>query len=575
MITTALVSSFNRRRPRISRGSRRGLTLLEVLLAVGVAALIAAGAAYALNERTADLKAKAAADQLTVVTQAAEAYIKNNWMTVQGQVPTAGSKALIDIATLITNGYLPASSFSETPYAHHYEIWVRGITGGGFQAMVVTIGTEDPGRTRLPQIALQTRANTGFVIQAPYDNNDPDKILGAFGGWTASVGNFRPSGSSGLVWLASLLSVQEDITGSDFLYRGQIPGRPDLNEMRTNITMTLDSGIKWKTAAGAETTLSLNGTQDEMTFFDKDKVNPVVIRIKKDTDADKNKGGTTISINSTLAANTAAAVSGGYGSDPYNLFVDGKTNITGNLDVDGRTRLDGDVTLGDQAGASGDRITVNGIFQVNGPTTLNGNATVENNFTVKGTSTFNGPATFNNPVTINAQLDLKDCLNVGKNAVNSSSYCLNVGTQEFDGTVRPNAARFQGNVRVLGTLNTTDDITAENANMRALAYFYQSDRRYKDNIKPLEAGALKKLLQVQGVSYDWIVDGRKDLGVIAQNVEEVFPELVHTDKEGMKSVEYGNFIAPIIEGMRELKNENDALKEQVQQLQQQPQPQTR
>lgn len=575
MITTALVSRLSRRRPArglSSMGSRRGLTLLEVLLAVGVAALIAAGAAYSLNERTADLKAKAAADQLTVVAQAAEAYIKNRWTFVKSKVPNAGDKAVITVADLIAGGYLPSASFNETPYAHHYEIWVRGITNtgdvskNGFQAMVVTIGTEDPGRTRLPQIALQTRANTGFVIQDPYDNANPDRILGAFGGWTANVPDFRPSGASGLVWLASLLSVQEDITGNDFLYRGQIPGRPDLNEMRTNITMTLDSGIKWKTAAGAETTLSLNGTQDEVQFFNKDNANPVTVRIKKDTaPGDPNTGGSSISINSNLTANTAAAAVKYGANNPYNLYVDGKTNITGNLDVGGDTdvkgnlKVGGNVDLGDQAG---DLINVRGIFNVTGPTTLNGD------LHVTGISTFDNRATFKNDVTIEGKLTLNGCLAMG-GAPDNAGYCLNVGTGG-----RPQAARFYDDVRIEGALNTTKDVTAENANMRALAYFYQSDRRYKDNIEQLEAGQLEKLLQVQGVSYDWKVDGRADLGVIAQNVEQVFPELVHTDKDGMKSVEYGNFIAPIIEGMRELKGENDALKAKVEELSKQ-QPATR
>lgn len=546
-----------------ARRSHRGLTLLEVLLAIGVAALIAAGAAYSINERAADLKAKAGADQLSMVAQAAETYIKNNMLTVSGMVPNGGDKALIPVSDLVASGYLPAGPFATTPYFASYEIWVRGTGNGGFQAMVAVVGGDDPGSTRLPAMALQTRSNTGFVIHDPYPNADEDRILGAFGGWTASVSDFRPGASSGDdVWLASLLAIQDDIAGNDFLYRGAIPGRPDLNEMRTDITMTLDSGIVWRDPrTGAEmdlrlatdntankTTLILDGDTPttEFTFQNPAGNGGITIEVKDDSNpGEPNEGGTSITINSTLAANTAAAAAAGYGpNDPYNLYVDGKTNITGDTRIGGNLDVDGDVNLGDDAA---DQINVTGIFNVTGPTTIDGTLEVTQN------------AFFRQDVRIDGDLDLRGCLAIG-GAPDAAGYCLNVGNGG-----RTRAARFYDDVRIDGALNTSGDITAENANMRALAYFYQSDARYKENITPLD-NALDRLLEIEGVAYNWRVDGRRDLGVIAQDVEETFPELVHTDTDGYKSVEYGNFIAPIIEGLRELKNENDTLKAQVEQL---------
>ena len=554
------ISRLAHRRPG---RSRRGLTLLEVLLAIGVAAMIAAGAAYALNERAADLKAKAAADQLSLVTQAAETYIKNNMLTVSAQVPNAGDRGRIDLDALIASGYLPAGPFDTTPYAASYDIWLRGTGDGGFQAMVVVLGGEDPGNVRLPTIALQTRANTGFVVHQPHPDADEDRILGAFGGWTASVSAFRPTGGPGDdVWLASLLAVQDDITGSDFLYRGAIPGRPDLNEMRTDITMTLDSGIVWKdprTGRHMDIRLATDNTADkttlvvdgdtattELLFQSPDEDGGLVIEVLNDANkGEPNEGGTSLTINSTLTANESAAAAAGYGvNDPYNLYVDGKTNITGDTRIGGNLDAEGDVNLGDDPA---DQIRVTGIFNVTGPTTLNGTLEVTQN------------AFFRQDVRIDGDLDLQGCLAIG-GAPDAAGYCLNVGNGG-----RNRAARFYDDVRIDGALNTSGDITAENANMRALAYFYQSDARYKENIAPLE-DPLTRLLEIQGVSYNWKTNGRADLGVIAQDVEETFPELVHTDENGYKSVEYGNFIAPIIEGIRQLKSENDALKSRVEEL---------
>lgn len=49
------------------------------------------------------------------------------------------------------------------------------------------------------------------------------------------------------------------------------------------------------------------------------------------------------------------------------------------------------------------------------------------------------------------------------------------------------------------------------------------------------------------------------MGVIAQEVEKVFPEAVMTDSKGMKSVAYGNLVAPLIEAIKELSHKIDGL----------------
>jgi hypothetical protein len=72
--------------------------------------------------------------------------------------------------------------------------------------------------------------------------------------------------------------------------------------------------------------------------------------------------------------------------------------------------------------------------------------------------------------------------------------------------------------------------------------------------------------RLRGVQFEWRDDvpsghrGR-DLGVIAQEVEEVFPELVHTDERGYKSVNYVGLIAPLIEAVKELDARVQALEQ--------------
>jgi len=63
---------------------------------------------------------------------------------------------------------------------------------------------------------------------------------------------------------------------------------------------------------------------------------------------------------------------------------------------------------------------------------------------------------------------------------------------------------------------------------------------------------LENLLKISGYHYYSKLEKKDTLGVIAQEVEAVYPELVQTDSQGYKSVQYGNLIAPIIEAIREL-----------------------
>lgn len=92
-----------------------------------------------------------------------------------------------------------------------------------------------------------------------------------------------------------------------------------------------------------------------------------------------------------------------------------------------------------------------------------------------------------------------------------------------------------------------------------------SDAKLKENIKPLDS-SLEKLLRLNGVSYSWVKDGEKDIGLVAQNVEEVYPELVK-EKDGLKQVDYEKLIAPVIEAIREQQKEINSLQSELKQAQ--------
>ena len=92
-----------------------------------------------------------------------------------------------------------------------------------------------------------------------------------------------------------------------------------------------------------------------------------------------------------------------------------------------------------------------------------------------------------------------------------------------------------------------------------------SDERLKDNIKTLEDG-LAKVNQLRGVSYN--KDNKKSIGVIAQEVEKVLPEIVITGKteDKFKSVDYGRLTAVLIEAVKEQQKQIETLTTKVKEL---------
>jgi hypothetical protein len=85
-----------------------------------------------------------------------------------------------------------------------------------------------------------------------------------------------------------------------------------------------------------------------------------------------------------------------------------------------------------------------------------------------------------------------------------------------------------------------------------------NSRTEQSDVEPSGDDSVMALVRrLRGVSFEWREDmpsghRGKDLGVIAQEVEEVFPELVHVDPRGYKTVNYLGLIAPLIEAVKEL-----------------------
>ena len=112
---------------------------------------------------------------------------------------------------------------------------------------------------------------------------------------------------------------------------------------------------------------------------------------------------------------------------------------------------------------------------------------------------------------------------------------------------------------------TFDDAGSFTATGNVTAY---SDITLKKNIEEI-SNALDKVLNLRGVTYNRIdiENEPRQTGVVAQEVEEVLPEVVNTDEEtGIKSVAYGNMVGLLIEAIKEQQQEINNLKEMIRNL---------
>ena len=123
-----------------------------------------------------------------------------------------------------------------------------------------------------------------------------------------------------------------------------------------------------------------------------------------------------------------------------------------------------------------------------------------------------------------------------------------------------------GNIRV-GTSGSTGCI--QNFSGGVVAGTCSSDLRLKKNIQSFPP-VLSKLIHLQPVSYEWRSDGHPEYhfgpdrttGLIAQEVEKDFPDMVAVDERGYKAVNYTELPLLLLQAVRELKVENDSLRQE-------------
>ena len=113
--------------------------------------------------------------------------------------------------------------------------------------------------------------------------------------------------------------------------------------------------------------------------------------------------------------------------------------------------------------------------------------------------------------------------------------------------------------------------TGKIASEKDIIAFVSSDKRLKTNIKPVD-DSLNKIIKLNGVSFEWKdgyddrVENKTNLGIIAQDVQEVIPEIVKERKDGYLAVQYDQLVPVLIEAVKDQQKQIDELKKKLEEL---------
>lgn len=222
---------------------------------------------------------------------------------------------------------------------------------------------------------------------------------------------------------------------------------------------------------------------------------------------------------------------------------------------------------------TGDAFMVEGgNFNITGTSDkFNIRVTNEGNFTI-GQEDTNSRVTFTDKnfkkiLYLNQLNDFQDVLqiahqNVLKTTITKDGY-IGIGTANPEGALDIyGTTYFRNNFNVDGECVFNSNLDVYGRTWLHGTVIEDSDSRIKYDIKPIE-NALDKIKKISGYTFNKLNQEKRQAGVIAQEIQQVLPEVVYNDDNGMLGVSYGNIIGLLIEGIKDLEKEINVIKSKL------------
>jgi len=225
--------------------------------------------------------------------------------------------------------------------------------------------------------------------------------------------------------------------------------------------------------------------------------------------------------------------------------VSGSSQVLGGTTIHSGSFFNGISVVSGSAQIDGSLLGSNKTITIGSTsTTLGGTSTTIAGLTSVTSTTFVGALTGN--VTGNVSGTAATVTTAAQSAITS------VGTLT---TLTVSGATATGALTVTGAVTATGDITA----------FFTSDKRHKNNIQTIP-NALEKVTKLNGVTWEWnddvneVTKSTPKTGLIAQEVQEVLPEVVKTRDDGFLALDYSKMMGLMVEAMKEQQTQIEKLR---------------
>tara|TARA_R110000737_G_scaffold94078_1_gene127680 strand:+ start:15459 stop:16991 length:1533 start_codon:yes stop_codon:yes gene_type:complete len=405
------------------------------------------------------------------------------------------------------------------------EVGIFEVTGSGiFSGNLVVGGTLTAEEFVTERNTTITIANSGSTIFGDSDDDTHERtgslnILGAF--------NLDGSGSVNSLSGSFSGSYQGNVRSTDTIASGSFSG--SFEGEGSGVTGIISSSYSVTASYSNTSTSASHAVNADIAPFGGLTGRPTLVSssIQLGSDISGSVNAATASLLTTASATNnvitftkgggatfAVTINTGSDANTTSVVSDTTPQLGGNLDLNTKT-ISGSGTISMVGNISGQEITGSDALFTNVI------ATGVTSTTLAATSGITG-------ATLNTTGIISGSIIKSANAISGSSLLIQ------------------------GTIKATGDVTA----------FHSSDARLKSNITPIK-GALDKIKTIGGYEFDWNDKSEHtghDVGVIAQEIEFVLPEVVVTRENGYKAVRYEKIVALLIEALKEQQLQIDELK---------------
>ncbi len=244
---------------QLSKYRQRGVLSIEAAVVSSLVALALVGIGGWVKY-DADFKSdRAAADNLNLVLQGAQSWFNANTATI-----AAAASPTVQYPYSVWQGSVSSAVSGTNIYGQTYTMSVYKEAGGQLDMVVLTSGGTAIPDGSLQRISKMMGGAGGYISKAA-----PTVVQNAAAGWSMPVANFGASPGQG--HLAAAAFFANAAQTNDYLYRHQVSGHPELNQMSTTLDMNQNnivnaatvaaSAVAVTSAAGGTATVSLNNTQ--------------------------------------------------------------------------------------------------------------------------------------------------------------------------------------------------------------------------------------------------------------------------------------------------------------------------